>query len=384
MEEFALIAQLKHYGIDFLIPKHIDIEKTEYEENDYEAPDPTEDRYYFGYEYDDEELDDIVYDDEDVVIHTSNDVSIVEDIDGLMQVFNLDYIEPEEFLSKNIWDLFEISKKQFDLINWQMVPADDFCKFYDRFTGSNRRLPIEKRIKYSIADAVFNYRRVAFYSDDANSDDEMLKYAEHIIDTHSFDDSQHLIDLLIDYLRFFDDAVEMDRRRYENGELAFHYVKRPKPSHLRDLHDKAFRDHQAMETERLKENRQSINARINGVSMTPEYKNLLYKNDKYVVSPVSCQEDLDIEGHELNHCVASYGGYMAKGQSYIYLVRKVSEPTKPFYTAEIIPPNTYETKSRPVLNQLYTYNDGTAKTEEFRSFIQEWVRKRNIGVKCKV
>ena len=37
MEEFALIAQLKHYGIDFLIPKHIDIEKTEYEENDYDG-----------------------------------------------------------------------------------------------------------------------------------------------------------------------------------------------------------------------------------------------------------------------------------------------------------------------------------------------------------
>lgn len=196
------------------------------------------------------------------------------------------------------------------------------------------------------------------------------------------DEVRELIPLLLDYLRFYYDAQIMNERRIQNGEEPFRYTRRPKPSRIKDLHDKAFRDCQAMETERLAKNREAINEAIKDISETPDYTGFLYSSDGYAVLPVKSQDDLDYEGEYLNHCVATYGSYMAKGHSFIYFVRKADDPKTPYFTAEIIP--SFTTHYKPKLNQLYTFDDKIDKPNSLRDFVIKWSKTKGFAIKCKL
>lgn len=383
--DYPLIEQFKHYELDFLIPLHFssaDEEEPGHTIGEYyNEVDPAEEAFYDNYLYGDAELDgDNKYEEEDDT--PVGEYHLVTNMDDLLTIFNADHLEPSELLSMNIWDLFGITKKQFDLIPWQDIPVDEFYSFYNWFVTEKRPLPIEKKIRYGVAQSLTEYPKIIRWHGDECTADEMIAYAEHIIDSHTVDEYREIIPMLMDYLRFYDDAIEMDRRRVLNGENTFNYTRRPKPSHLRDLHNKAFRDHQALETERLAENRADIDRRIRDTSQTPNYQRLLYHNDEYCILAAISQDELDEEGRVLNHCVASYGSYMARGASYIYFVRKCSDPEIPYFTAEIIPPKTVSDKS--YLNQLYTYNDSTAKPNSLRSFIYDWARAKGFSIKCKV
>lgn len=46
-------------------------------------------------------------------------------------------------------------------------------------------------------------------------------------------------------------------------------------------------------------------------------------------------EELIAEGDALHHCVGTYADKHAKGQCTIILIRKQSEPDKPYYTMEL-------------------------------------------------
>lgn len=376
---YRLIDQIKYYGLNFLVPDKVNIDELyDDEEPAYFQKDPTEDGYYDDYEYHDNELDNMEND--DICAENAHEYSIARNIDDLMQIFNCDFMEPHEFLNMNIWDLFSISKRQFDMIRWQEIPTDDFCSFYDAFMEDKRSLPIEKRIKYSIVESATKYRSIKNFGGDEYTPDQMLAYAEHIIDTHGFNDCRNILNLLTDYLIFYDDAVEMNERRRQNGQQVFDYTRQPKPSHIHDLHNKAFRDHATMESERACINRESLNERIRDVSRDPDYRKYLYKDDKYIIRPATSQDDLDMEGKYLNHCVSTYGVSMANQFSYIYLIRKAEDEDTPFYTAEILPPRT--PRDRAVLNQLYTFDDTTHKTDEFRGFVYKWIKQYKLLAKC--
>lgn len=377
---YKLTDQFKYYGLEYLIPDRINIDVYDDTEPKIYTTDPSEDGYYDEYDYHDKELNGMKSD--DICADNAHEYSIARDLEELMQIFNSDFMEPGEFLSMNVWDFFGISKKQFDMIKCQQISADDFCSFYDAFVDDKRKLPVEKRIKYSIAEAATNYRAVRIFGGEEYTADQMLSYVEHIIDTHSFEESRTLLNLLMDYYRFYNDALEMNERRRQNGEPVFAYTRQPKPTHIHDLHDKAFRDHAVMESERACEDREALNRRIGDVSRDPDYRRYLYKDDKYIIRPVVSQDDLDLESAHLRHCVNTYGVRMADQSSYIYLIRKAGDEDTPFYTAEILPPQT--PKARPTLNQLYTFDDTTDKTDEFREFVHAWIKKYNILVKCTI
>ena len=134
----------------------------------------------------------------------------------------------------------------------------------------------------------------------------------------------------------------------------------------------------------MAEHIERLNKDIKAVSETASYKCNLYTGDKYIVKAVTSQDDLNIEGKELEHCVASYGSYMASGNSYIYFIRTKSEPDKPLYTAELIPPDLHHPKDRYKLTQCYTYKDTTTKTDDLRQFILEWAKVKHISIKCEI
>jgi hypothetical protein len=56
-----------------------------------------------------------------------------------------------------------------------------------------------------------------------------------------------------------------------------------------------------------------------------------------IIRPAKDTLELIREGEALHHCVGSYGRSYAEGKTVILLVRKASEPDKPYYTIEVRP-----------------------------------------------
>lgn len=373
-EKFPLIEQLKFYNLEHVIPLHFTSDDDDeegychtYGEMD-SCCDPTQDEYYDQFDFnDDEENDPFDYAERE---------EGVRNLDEFCNILDIYYMDYRDLLNMNIWDLFGITKNQFDLIDWSIINENDFGQFFRTFVNDKREISVEKKILYTTLSTLTNYPKVALRC--KQDKDEALKYMERIIDTHNILESQNLIGLLSDYWRFYEDAVEMNRRREDAGELTFRYTLFPKPKNIRDLHHKAFRDHMELETERMAADRKMINAEIKAVSQLGDYKRFLYTDGRYIVKPVESQDDLEYEGEYLDHCVASYGSYMARAESFIYCIRVAKDQDIPFYTAEILPPE--KKGDRYSLNQLYTFQDSIEKTVEFRDFVNEWAKKKGFTI----
>lgn len=88
-----------------------------------------------------------------------------------------------------------------------------------------------------------------------------------------------------------------------------------------------------------------------------------YTNGNLLIRPAESYEDLQKEGTTLHHCVYSnYADRHIKGETTILLIRRVSEPDKPFYTMEYHNGNVVQCRT--------VYNGGM--TDEIQNFIDEW------------
>ena len=60
-----------------------------------------------------------------------------------------------------------------------------------------------------------------------------------------------------------------------------------------------------------------------------------YANKDYILRPIKNLEELYIEGNKMINCVFGYADRYAKGQTSIFVLRKLAEENKPFVTVEI-------------------------------------------------
>ena len=61
------------------------------------------------------------------------------------------------------------------------------------------------------------------------------------------------------------------------------------------------------------------------------------KVDSLLFIPASTPEELENEGRQQHHCVAMYAERVARGDCLIYMIRKESEPEKPYLTMQLTP-----------------------------------------------
>jgi len=381
--EYNLINQLEEYGLDFLVPEFIDLDDGESPTGFRDSEVYEEEVYYFD-EIDDEEDMELTPEEWEQRGYISDlKASISPNLEYMKELFECEYMSDEDFLQANIWQLFHITKRQFEMIDLRYLDEYNFSDFYSAFVQKEDVSSIEKRILYSTVEAITHYGSTWMYNNLDYGCTETKDYIERrIIDCHTIEESEYLISLLKDYLRFYSDALIMNDRRAQEEGPVFKYVKFPKPAHLKDLHDKAFRDYQAMSTERRAEERDRLNEQIGEVAASSEYRHLLYKNDKFAIVPAISQDDLDEEGKKLQHCVASYGNAMAERRSFIYKIRKTSNLDEPYFTVEIIP--DYGRTMKYELTQCYTYKDSTEKPAELKEFILNWVRNKKIKKSCTI
>lgn len=82
-----------------------------------------------------------------------------------------------------------------------------------------------------------------------------------------------------------------------------------------------------------------------------------------LITPARCAEDLKAEGTALVHCVASYAGQVARGDTTIFFIRRIEEPDKPFFTLEY-------RNDKVIQNRGYKNCD---RTEQVSAFEARWL-----------
>lgn len=90
------------------------------------------------------------------------------------------------------------------------------------------------------------------------------------------------------------------------------------------------------------------------------------KKRQLSIRPAASHEELKKEGAALNHCVAGYAPRMARGTTAIFLIRRLEEPDKPYYTLELQDKRVVQCRTRS--NLSYTQNP------EVEAFVNEWMK----------
>ena len=91
----------------------------------------------------------------------------------------------------------------------------------------------------------------------------------------------------------------------------------------------------------------------------------IFEADGYVIRPARCQSELVAEGKNLNHCVASYAGAHARGETAIFFVRYSESPECSYCTLEFD-----EKNMRVRQNRRYKNYD---PPEEEKAFVEKWL-----------
>ena len=93
-------------------------------------------------------------------------------------------------------------------------------------------------------------------------------------------------------------------------------------------------------------------------------------NDFSVVAPKEA-EDLANEGIKLHHCVKSYIGRVANGETNIVFIRENTDLEKPFFTVEITNDNT--------IQQVHGFGNRNANAEPgLTEFVEKWAKDKNL------
>ncbi|MGG1673298.1 PcfJ domain-containing protein [Paenibacillus sp. NRS-1783] len=91
-------------------------------------------------------------------------------------------------------------------------------------------------------------------------------------------------------------------------------------------------------------------------------KKYCFQSDDFFIRPAASSKELIEEGKVLQHCVGRYVEDYAKGKTSLFVVRRKSEPEKPFYTMEIRKNVIFQTRGLK----------NAAMTDEVQHFVEEF------------
>lgn len=96
-------------------------------------------------------------------------------------------------------------------------------------------------------------------------------------------------------------------------------------------------------------------------------KKYAWQTDALLIRAAESPAELSAEGKVLHHCVGGYADRMAKGETSIFLIRKMNEQDKPFYTLEL--------KDTRVVQCRTTHNKSYELEPEVKAFVDTWMQE---------
>lgn len=151
---------------------------------------------------------------------------------------------------------------------------------------------------------------------------------------------------------YLDDYWRMTQEVY-NGKIPKELLY---PKSLHTAHDRIAKVYETKQSSIIKKKIKSYALEMSKLNFQDEETGLL-------IRPIATQAELIKEGKSLSHCVASYASSYAEKKTCIFAIRRIAEPTKPFFTLEF--------KNKKV-NQNRGKNN-CARTDEVIRFEEKWL-----------
>ena len=198
-------------------------------------------------------------------------------LQNLKDRFDLSYIPDVDFLNMDAGELFGITNAQLKFIDIDILQNIGVSLFLDIFKRKDvvENIPdIEQRIRYSLVVGLARADQIFLPKDNCTSEDRnnLFCYIKKIALSKEIETACNRLMLYRDYLLFYKDALAMNEERAANEGNVFAYSLFPKVSHLKDLHDKAMRDHMEMETRRGEARRKVLDENIKNRCKSSEYR----------------------------------------------------------------------------------------------------------------
>ncbi len=113
---------------------------------------------------------------------------------------------------------------------------------------------------------------------------------------------------------------------------------------------------------------------------TGDYQNkdVVYKFENgFTIVDVNTENDLEVEGEKMGHCVGSYCDYVASGETIIYSLR--DKRNNPHATIEVVPTLPLgRTRSRGRVDQIKGKGNA-APVEKYRPMIKQWLQTTDFN-----
>lgn len=93
-----------------------------------------------------------------------------------------------------------------------------------------------------------------------------------------------------------------------------------------------------------------------------------FKDEHYLIRAAASPSELKVEGSALSHCVGGYAKRMSTSECYIFFVRDIQHPNKPFYTLELRDKKIIQCRTKG--NVSYELN------KDVYDFCQEWLNQK--------
>lgn len=170
----------------------------------------------------------------------------------------------------------------------------------------------------------------------------VLKYGSYAFDGHS------ALRYTLTYVGQFPELIKLI-----NNQSSFALVANAVDKNYKLLKDKE-------QQEQIQKNQNKIK----------ELENLVYEDYCFIV-PTTLEELID-EGKQQNNCVGSfYNNSMARGENFIYFIRKKNEPKKSYITCR------FGVYTKETVEARYKFNDVVSKEEDGRAILKasEFIKK---------
>jgi hypothetical protein len=272
------------------------------------------------------------------------------------------YLEDEYI--KSLPEIFGITGKQLKLI-----PKISSEKLYG-ITYSNicniltiSQLPIETKLGLSGCSSDRVTAAVQkFVDDDVNP----LPFFRAVLKYPMQKQEQMLMEFL-DYRGMLSNL----RTNYANVEN--HFPDFPKPSQIKEMHD---RINQLMVALRKKKEKETWEQENKLIAIQKETDaEMEYSDGTYSLILPKDGDDIRSEGVTLCHCVGGYTDIVANGTTHILFLRKNEDMDKRLFTMEV---------RNNKIRQLYGYHDSYNKDESIKKFVETYAQRMKYEINCNI
>lgn len=387
MTEYKLIEELREAGLDDFVPSDEDIEEAlanreEYDEN-----------AWLGTKADIYGEADVDEDDRETMWEQGRMTFA-----GFCQMFDIkeyeneygELVSIEDQLDQSLNELLGITKPQLKFIDQDLVLTQDKMQDFVLHMRSTylreHFLDVEERIAIATILAYVGEKLEYFNYDQAlrlyKSEDDFGKAIEKIRlwwDYYDMYGDVHSI------LQGTEPDIGEDRDKlWKLLHKMFAEGAYPKPSHVRDLHDKMVRFKQMVNGVFAEKDKAEKNPLLKEITKSPLYRKFVFQGKQFSVRIIKNYDDLAKEGKELESCVLEYAQDIIDDTSLIYAIRANDAPNTPLYTAEIKRGKTLHDGKEFRLTQCYGYQNTTEKSPELRDFIRDWCTVKGLKIECEI